>query len=199
MCAWGHLSRCSGRPRHGRSTLTYRHAGGQTSHGQRVPKAGLSSCSNVRAGLLDHFIGAGDEGGWNRDTERLRRLEINDQLEFVRSLNGQVGRFCPFQDAAHIVCRLAIGVGQVAAVAHEASEHRILSPRIAPHHRVMGGERNNALAPAVEEWVAFDNDSAGAERSNRLERLVQLNLSACMNYIELDAKSARGIAYRTFV
>src|SRR5262249_56393244 len=35
------------------------------------------------------------------------------------------------------VGRLAIGVGQAAAVAHEASEHRIFSPRIAPHHRVI--------------------------------------------------------------
>lgn len=28
-----------------------------------VPKAGLSGSSNVRVGLLDHFIGAGDGGG----------------------------------------------------------------------------------------------------------------------------------------
>ena len=40
------------------------------------------------ASLLDQFIGAGDEGGRDRDTEGFRRLEVQDQLEFVRSLNG---------------------------------------------------------------------------------------------------------------
>jgi hypothetical protein len=57
----------------------------------------------------------------------------------------------------------------------------------------MGGERNNALAPAVEEWVAFDNHGTGAERRNRLERLVQLNLSACMNYILLAPRTDPGV------
>src|SRR5215831_1433728 len=47
--ARGHLSPYSGRPRHGRSTLTYGHAGGQTSHGQRVPIGDLSICSNARS------------------------------------------------------------------------------------------------------------------------------------------------------
>ena len=95
------------------------------------------------------------------------------------------------------MCRLAIGVGQVASLAHEASEHRILLPRIAPHHRVLGGERNDALAPAVEVWVAFDDNAAGTERSNRLERrLVQLNLGTRMNYIELDTESTRCVTNR---
>src|SRR6266699_5495074 len=37
---------------------------------------------------FDHFIGPGEYGGWDSKAERVGGLEVDDQLELSRSLNG---------------------------------------------------------------------------------------------------------------
>ena len=52
------------------------------------------------APLLDHLVGPEEERRGDRHAERLRRLQIDDQLE--RSLlDGQVGRLDAVQDLVH--------------------------------------------------------------------------------------------------
>ena len=43
--------------------------------------------------LFDHLVGAGEEGGWDRQTDFLSGLQIDDQFEPSRLLDGQLGRF----------------------------------------------------------------------------------------------------------
>jgi len=50
------------------------------------------------AHLFDHLVGAGDEGGWDRQTDFLSGLQIDDQFEPSRLLDGQLGRFPSFED-----------------------------------------------------------------------------------------------------
>jgi hypothetical protein len=38
--------------------------------------------------LLDHLVGASKQRGWNRDAQRLRGLEIGDEIKFCRLLHG---------------------------------------------------------------------------------------------------------------
>jgi hypothetical protein len=47
--------------------------------------------------LLDHFVGAGEERGRDYKAERLRRLEIDDQLERGRLLDRNIGGLGSFQ------------------------------------------------------------------------------------------------------
>ena len=46
--------------------------------------------STIGGEQLDHLVGAGEEGGRDRDAERLRSLEVDDELEGSGLLNGQV-------------------------------------------------------------------------------------------------------------
>src|SRR6266446_8254561 len=61
------------------------------------------------ASLFDHFVGAGDECQWQRDTERICRLQIDDQLEFRWLLHRQVGRFFAPENTTCIDTDLAEG------------------------------------------------------------------------------------------
>jgi hypothetical protein len=47
---------------------------------------------NLRRQSLDHLVGAGEQRRWHLDPKRLRRLQIDDQLEFGGPQDRQVGR-----------------------------------------------------------------------------------------------------------
>jgi hypothetical protein len=49
-------------------------------------------CNNrrVRVGLFDHLVGEREHCGRDGEAERLRRLEIDDELKFRRLLDGNV-------------------------------------------------------------------------------------------------------------
>lgn len=50
----------------------------------QVPKA------VIRLGLFDHLVGAQQKRLWDRQTKRLGRLEIHDQLKLGRQLYRQI-------------------------------------------------------------------------------------------------------------
>src|SRR4029077_18898042 len=50
--------------------------------------------------LLDHLVGEQLHRVWNGNSERLRSLEIDDQLELGRLKHRQVARFFAFQKPA---------------------------------------------------------------------------------------------------
>src|ERR1700682_4079443 len=53
--------------------------------------------------LFNDLVGAGEKGRRDFETERFRRLEINDKQEFGGLLNRKVGRFGVFQNSIDIV------------------------------------------------------------------------------------------------
>ena len=50
--------------------------------------------------LFDQFVGAAEQRHWNSEAERLGGLKVDDQLEFGRSLNRQIGRLVAFLECA---------------------------------------------------------------------------------------------------
>jgi hypothetical protein len=52
---------------------------------------------------LDHLVGAGEQGGWDIDADRLGGLEIENQLEFGRLLDRNVARLRTAQNLVDIV------------------------------------------------------------------------------------------------
>jgi hypothetical protein len=69
-----------------------------------VPKAVVSRCSNCVSGkaeLFDHLIGAGQECLWDREAERLGRVEIDDEIELGWLLDRNFGGFSPAQNLVH--------------------------------------------------------------------------------------------------
>jgi hypothetical protein len=52
----------------------------------------------MRPGLLDHLVGAREQHGRNVETQRFRRLQVDDKLEFGRLFNRQISRLAPSQN-----------------------------------------------------------------------------------------------------
>ena len=66
--------------------------------GRRAIASKTSAQRNCLTSLLpsfDHLVGAGDQWRRQLDPERLRSLQIHDQIEFGGLLNRQVARFGP--------------------------------------------------------------------------------------------------------
>ena len=61
-----------------------------------------SSTSKCDASVY-HLVGEREQPVGNLEAERLRGLEIDGQLEFVRQLDRQIGRFCPFENEAGVL------------------------------------------------------------------------------------------------
>jgi len=61
----------------------------------------LAACSPIRCRLgADDLIGAGEDRGRHGQAERLRGLEIDDQLEPGRLLDRQIGGLSPLRTLA---------------------------------------------------------------------------------------------------
>src|SRR5215471_6078667 len=75
-------------------------------------------------GLLDHLIRPLQERRRDGQAQSLRSLEINDQLELLRALNGEVPRPGTTQDSRYVVSRTTEGVGLIGSVGHQEAGRR---------------------------------------------------------------------------
>src|SRR5262249_49199287 len=75
-----------------------------------------SSVMNESASSLDHLVGAGKHGCRNVETQRLRGLEIDRQLELGRCLYGKVSRLLAFEDAIDVAGRASILVREIGPI-----------------------------------------------------------------------------------
>ena len=51
---------------------------------------------------MDHLVRQAEDGSWDRETQGLGGLEVDDQLELGRLLHGQIGRLGAFEDLVHV-------------------------------------------------------------------------------------------------
>src|SRR6476620_2607801 len=58
------------------------------------------------------------------EAERLRGLQVNDELDFARLLNGQIARVGALQNLVNVEGRAPQTIRNIDAVAHERSIHR---------------------------------------------------------------------------
>src|SRR4029450_6400696 len=65
----------------------------------------------IGTGSLDPLIGAGEHGRRNVDTQRLRGLEVDEDVEFRRQRHRQLSRLITLDDTADVAGRLPISVG----------------------------------------------------------------------------------------
>ena len=78
---------------------------------------------------FDDLVDAQQERFRDREAERLRGLEVDDQLELARLLHRQVGGLRALQDPVHVGGAAPKQVGQARAVGHEAAGNHVL-PRL---------------------------------------------------------------------
>jgi hypothetical protein len=60
----------------------------------------------------------------DRQTQRFRRLQVNDESELGRLFNGQIPRIGAFKNPVHVIHGAAKGRGQAGAVCHQTSGFR---------------------------------------------------------------------------
>src|SRR5262245_23793296 len=72
-----------------------------------------------RADLLDHLVGAYDEGRWNLNANRLGSFEVNDKLDLSGKFNGQIRDRTAFENLMHISCCAIKAVFKIDAIADE--------------------------------------------------------------------------------
>ena len=106
--------------------------------------------------LFDHLVGAAEQEGWHGETERLRSLEVDDQLELRGLLYRQVGWLFALEDAAGVDASKTERVRITASVAHQAASRRELAQMGNRGHGVADGQRGELLAPGNEDRIKLN-------------------------------------------
>src|SRR5215468_10289912 len=91
----------------------------------RPAKAGASDNRLDRGrmpiALLDDVVGAGEDRLRDRQSERLRGLEIDRKIESGRQLDRQIGGLASLQNLVDVDCRLTKLIVGTARISHEAA------------------------------------------------------------------------------
>src|SRR5215475_12198509 len=77
--------------------------------------------------LFDQLVCAYEQRGRHSETERLGNLDINDQLELSRLLDGEVGRLSTLQDLVHEGGKPPEEIDDARPVRHQAPRIRVLT------------------------------------------------------------------------
>src|SRR5215470_310602 len=91
---------------------------------------------------FDHLVGEREELVRNFQSKRLRRPEIDHELEFRRLHDRQIGRLLPFEDEACIHADLTIRIRNDRAVAHRPAGRGELAPLVDRGNGVARRERD---------------------------------------------------------
>src|SRR5262249_5992621 len=66
--------------------------------------------------LFDDLIRPQQQRRWDREAKGLGGLEVDDQFELRRLLDGEVGRLGALEDLVHEICRSAVKLRQIRPV-----------------------------------------------------------------------------------
>ena len=104
----------------------------------RVKEPSTASIGDIRTAansvLFDHLVGESEELGGNIEAERLGSLEIDHNSNLVGLNDRQVSRLFALEDATGIDARLAMRIGKVRSVAHQATRRGKLAHDIDRRH-----------------------------------------------------------------
>src|SRR6516162_4299598 len=119
-----------------------------------------SSWAGPRAFMhsFDQRVGARDERRRNLEAERLRGFQIDDQFEPGRLQHRQIGWARLLEHECRIRPLLAIQIGKMRAIAHQAARRGEIAPFVDRGDAIARGERNDLVAPGIEERIAGDEE-----------------------------------------
>jgi hypothetical protein len=99
---------------------------------------------------LDDLVGAGEDRRRDRQPERLRGVEIDDQLEGGRLLDRQVGRLGAAEGPADVTANLAVDASEARPVADQATDLNELAEIVYRRNGITRRRRRELVAMARE-------------------------------------------------
>jgi len=148
----------------------------------RVPESGLAN----RLGRLEQ------EGGGHGEAERLDGLEVDDEVELRRLLDGQLRWSGPFQDAIHVGGGAAQALGHAWPIRHEAARVGKLPLREHRGQAVLGGQGHHPGAVIPQHGIRQRDESLSPRRGQGRKEAVQRVGMRDFQRIQLDAQAVRG-------
>jgi hypothetical protein len=109
--------------------------------------------------LFDHLVGAGDERRRHVEAERLGGLEIDDELEVGRRLNGQVGGFVALEDTIGIRRRTPKLTERVNSVGQQPADFSEETGPIDGRDTVASSQQSNLRAMADREGIRYHDQA----------------------------------------
>jgi hypothetical protein len=108
--------------------------------------------------LFDDLIGGGEQIGRHGEAERLRGLEVDDQLELGGLLRRQVAGLFALEDATEKDARLAPLIGVDRPLAHPPAGIGPLAREINCRHRVARCQREDLRLSANHDHVVGNQE-----------------------------------------
>src|SRR5437773_2178127 len=88
--------------------------------------------------LANYLVHLQEERGWWRQSERLGHLEIHDELEPRRLLDGHIGGLRALENLVHVLGDALVDVRPHRPIAHEPPGARHVSPLVYRRNPVLG-------------------------------------------------------------
>ena len=137
-----------------------------------------------------HFVGTVLNRLRHGDAQRFRGLEVDDQLDFHRLLNRQIGGPLSLENPARVDPDLTGRFSEAAAVAHKAASGGELTKLGDRRHRVTSRQCTELFVPADEECIWSDHERTNSQLRQRSENRIEVTLSAGMKNMELQPEGA---------
>src|SRR5215469_16459007 len=113
------------------------------------------------------------------EAERLRGIEVDDQLEFRGLLNRQIGRLLTLEDLSRVMADQAKGISEAWSIADQAAGSDEFAPRIARRNGMARCQRHELLAPAGQERIGGDDERVNMQLDCEAKALsISLSLPA---------------------
>src|ERR1700730_1343829 len=192
----------------------YAHAGVRRSWGKcaiAFPSP-TASASKGPAGLtlepfswMDHLIRPPQQRRRNRQAERLRGLEVDDEVELRGLLDGKITRFGAFQDLVHVGRSASKQISNVRSIRHKAPGIDIVPLHIRCRQPVLCRQVHEASSLIGEHDGSQDSQSARARPGHFREGPVEIGGTSRLNALNLppqhpprDFCSLQHVFFRAF-
>src|SRR5207245_2196042 len=163
----------------------WRMAGGSlTDDGRSQELAAL-----VEHGLFDHLVRSQQQRRRDRQAERLRRLEVDDQLELRRLLDGKVGGLGASKDLVYVTGDTAIEFSKHRSVSHQPSSSRDLAPFVHRCDASSRGHFNDPLVLSIEAREGGNEEGIDLFLGHGFKSGVVASRARHVGHVELDLRA----------
>jgi hypothetical protein len=127
--------------------------------------------------LLDNLVGAGEQRRRHLEAKRPCGLEVDHELELGRLHDRQVGGLGAVENAADVNTHLAVGIGELRSVAHQAAGRGELPPLVDRGNCVSRCQRDELLTVSGEQDIGANDQRFDPLLNERCERRRKLAFS----------------------